>query len=291
MNTEEQLAKIYGELEDMIDVQVYSHELRDDLIDAAKAVYKARETAYRVLTKGQKDKYGMTIGSSVISGSIKDELKKEIRKVLEKNGYSSIQDGVDAAADYILMEDEYYSPSLSELPSIAEKWFRETKESFPETLIKASKTIKSYIDNDVDEENNRYNDDELRELPPDADDNDYDYGDWESGRPMYSNCKSIKSSLEDRLLNLLEEFEEGYADTINRDAQEGTTGVYNDAFLEGFKNDYNLTNEDIEKLREAVHNIWNETANEIAKDEIRDMGEMYGVPRGATPEEALKHFE
>ena len=26
-------------------------------------------------------------------------------------------------------------------------------------------------------------------------------------------------------------------------------------------------------------------------DEVRDMGEMYGVPRGATPEEALKHFE
>lgn len=27
------------------------------------------------------------------------------------------------------------------------------------------------------------------------------------------------------------------------------------------------------------------------EDEVRDMGEMYGVPRGATPEEALKHFE
>lgn len=64
MGTEEQLAKIYGELEEMIDVQVYSHELRDDLIDAAKAVRKARETAYRVLTRGQPDKYGMTIGSS-----------------------------------------------------------------------------------------------------------------------------------------------------------------------------------------------------------------------------------
>ena len=100
--------------------------------------------------------------------------------------------------------------------------------------------------------------------------------------------KPIKSSLEDRLLNLLEEFEEGYADTINRDAQEGSNGAYEEAFIEGFKNDYNLTNEDIEKLRESVYEIWNTSSEE---GEVRDMGEMYGVPRGASSEEALKHFE
>lgn len=100
--------------------------------------------------------------------------------------------------------------------------------------------------------------------------------------------KIIKSSLEDRLLNLLEEFEEGYADTINRDVQEGSNGAYEEAFIEGFKNDYNLTNEDIEKLRESVHEIWNASSEE---GEVRDMGEMYGVPRGASSEEALKHFE
>ena len=100
--------------------------------------------------------------------------------------------------------------------------------------------------------------------------------------------KPIKSSLEDRLIPYLEEFEEGYADTINRDAQEGSNGAYEEAFIEGFKNDYNLTNEDIEKLRESVHEIWNTSSEE---GEVRDMGEMYGVPRGASPEEALKHFE
>ena len=113
---------------------------------------------------------------------------------------------------------------------------------------------------------------------------DYDY----YMSPVNNSHKPIKSSLEDRLLNLLEEFEEGYADTINRDVQEGSNGAYEEAFIEGFKNDYNLTNEDIEKLRESVHEIWNTSSEE---GEVRDMGEMYGVPRGASSEEALKHFE
>ena len=106
-------------------------------------------------------------------------------------------------------------------------------------------------------------------------------------RRIANSRKLIKSSLEDRLLNLLEEFEEGYADTINRDVEEGSNGAYEQAFIEGFKNDYSLTNEDINKLKESVHEIWNEPV----EDEIRDMGEMYGVPRGASSEEALKHFE
>lgn len=101
--------------------------------------------------------------------------------------------------------------------------------------------------------------------------------------------KEIKSSLEDRLFPYLEEFEEGYADTINRDAEEGSYGAYEEAFIEGFKNDYNLTDEDIDKLRESVHEIWE--ASSTDSDEVRDMGEMYGVPRGASSEEALKHFE
>ena len=138
-----ELVDMYKKLCDMQDKYDFSHELVHDFINAQKAIWTLREDFHRLVIMGQPDENGHTIGSSVVGGSIRDELKKEIRKVLEKNGYSSVQDGIDTAADYILMEDEYYSPSLSELPSVAEKWFKETKESFPETLIKASKTIKS----------------------------------------------------------------------------------------------------------------------------------------------------
>jgi len=103
--------------------------------------------------------------------------------------------------------------------------------------------------------------------------------------------KSIKSSLEDRLVPYLEEFEEGYANAITRDSEEASEfeHVYEDTFFEQFKNDYNLTDADIQKLDRAVREIWDASSTE--EGEIRDMGEMYGAPRGATPEEALKHFE
>ena len=106
-----------------------------------------------------------------------------------------------------------------------------------------------------------------------------------------SSRKSIKSSLEDRLIPYLEEFEEGYANAIARDSEEASEfeHVYEDTFFEQFKSDYNLTDTDIQKLDKAVREIWDASSTE--EGEIRDMGEMYGAPRGATPEEALKHFE
>lgn len=103
--------------------------------------------------------------------------------------------------------------------------------------------------------------------------------------------KIIKSSLDDRLIPYLEEFEEGYANAITRDSEDAAefNHVYVDTFFEEFKNDYNLTDTDIQKLDKAVRNIWDASSTE--EDEIRDMGEMYGAPRGASPEQALKHFE
>lgn len=103
--------------------------------------------------------------------------------------------------------------------------------------------------------------------------------------------KPIKSSLEDRLVPYLEEFEEGYANAITRDSEDANefNHVYEDTFFEQFKSDYNLTDTDIQKLDRAVREIWDASSTE--EGEVRDMGEMYGAPRGATPEEALKHFE
>jgi len=109
--------------------------------------------------------------------------------------------------------------------------------------------------------------------------------------PVNNSRKSIKSSLEDRLIPYLEEFEEGYANAITRDSEDADefNHVYEDTFFEQFKNDYNLTDTDIQKLDRAVREIWDASSTE--EGEVRDMGEMYGVPRGASSEEALKHFE
>lgn len=90
MNTTEQLTKIYSELEEMIDVQVYSHELRDDLINTSRAVRKARETAFRVFEKRQPDKYGMRVTYGVQSGY--DRNKGNLNTVLSKQIKSSYVD-------------------------------------------------------------------------------------------------------------------------------------------------------------------------------------------------------
>lgn len=110
-------------------------------------------------------------------------------------------------------------------------------------------------------------------------------------RGINNSRKPIKSSLEDRLVPYLEEFEEGYANAITRDSEDASefNHVYEDTFFEQFKSDYNLTDTDIQKLDRAVREIWNASSTE--EGEVHDMGEMYGAPRGATPEEALKHFE
>ena len=111
---------------------------------------------------------------------------------------------------------------------------------------------------------------------------------WEGRlKPLNNSRKPIKSSLEDRLVPYLEEFEEGYADALTSTDEMGSNASL-DTFYEIFKSDYNLTDDDISKLEGAVQDIWHETEEENIE---HDMGEMYGAPHGATPEEALKHFE
>lgn len=137
----------------------------------------------------------------------------------------------------------------------------------------------------------QYYDDELKQKGGAAVADDWfhnTYSDDEEGIFIQNSCKLIKSSLDDRLVPYLEEFEEGYADAINKDAwNEDVNNVNQDTFFEIFMSDHNLTRSDIENLKNAVGNIWDETDEEIE----HDMGEMYGAPHGATSEEALKVFE
>ena len=88
MNTEEKLTKVWQEIEDIADKEVYSHELYEDLLEASKAVGKARSTAHRVLTMGQPDKYGKTIG--VQSGY--DRNRNNLNTVLSRKSIKSATD-------------------------------------------------------------------------------------------------------------------------------------------------------------------------------------------------------
>lgn len=103
-----------------------------------------------------------------------------------------------------------------------------------------------------------------------------DYDNYMS--PVNNSRKPIKSSLEDRLIPYLEEFEEGYSNAMVDDPMDhyigvDTTQVRLETFYDMFKNDYNLTDDDINKLENAVLDIWNETNNEINQNE---WNEMYG---------------
>ena len=76
--------------------------------------------------------------------------------------------------------------------------------------------------------------------------------------PVQSSKKPIKSSLEDRLVPYLEEFEEGYADALASTDEMGPE-VRLETFYEIFKNDYNLSDDDISKLKDSVEGIWKES--------------------------------
>ena len=73
-----------------------------------------------------------------------------------------------------------------------------------------------------------------------------------------SSKKPIKSSLEDRLVPYLEEFEEGYANALASTDEMGP-GVRLDTFYEIFKNDHNLNDDDMSKLKDSVEGIWEES--------------------------------
>lgn len=92
----------------------------------------------------------------------------------------------------------------------------------------------------------------------------FDNTSWEEAvnRPeeyqVNSSRKPIKSSLEDRLVPYLEEFEEGYADALASTDEMGPE-VRLDTFYEIFKSDYNLSDDDINKLKDSVEGIWKES--------------------------------
>lgn len=256
-----------------------------------------------------------------IKSSVRDDFARGLQNIM-KEKHAEFADGtlednmVDIYDNYV---SQYYEEELKEEggEAVAEDWFRNTyyddeegifihnsrepiKSTFggnavfeimDDKLMNARRNIRSCISiNPRKELDNELQ--KIDELIGDALTHtemvkNGDYDNYMS--PVNNSHKSIKSSLEDRLVPYLEEFEEGYADTINRDVEEDSNGAYEEAFIEGFKNDYNLTDEDINKLKESVHEIWDTSSTE--EGEIRDMGEMYGVPRGATSEEALKHFE
>ncbi len=77
-------------------------------------------------------------------------------------------------------------------------------------------------------------------------------------RGINNSKKPIKSSLEDRLVPYLEEFEEGYADALSSTDEMGPE-VRLDTFYEIFKSDYNLSDDDINKLKDSVEGIWKES--------------------------------
>ena len=94
---------------------------------------------------GDEDDYFMEIPEGAITSSKnsikssydKETLKKVIRAYLDKMGYKDVEGGVDAAADYIWQNEDYYTDY--DLHSKVKQWFKETKENYPETLIKASR--------------------------------------------------------------------------------------------------------------------------------------------------------
>lgn len=83
-----------------------------------------------------------------------------------------------------------------------------------------------------------------------------------------SSRKPIKSSLDDRLVPYLEEFEEGYSNALVEDPMDSfagfdTTDARCKTFYETFKSDHNLTDDDINKLENAVVDMWHEADAEI----------------------------
>ena len=125
------------------------------LIDNISAAVKDGVT--NIQARVRDDGWIELLGEEPISSSRKpiksshdrETLKKVIRAYLDKMGYKDVEGGVDAAADYILQNEEYYSDY--DFHSKVKQWFKETKENYPETLIKASKSIKSdYYDTTIE---------------------------------------------------------------------------------------------------------------------------------------------
>ena len=84
------------------------------------------------------------------------------------------------------------------------------------------------------------------------------YPDDEEGIFIHNSRNPIKSSLEDRLVPYLEEFEEGYANALASTDEMGPE-VRLDTFYEIFKSDHNLSDDDINKLKDSVEGIWEES--------------------------------
>lgn len=92
-----------------------------------------------------------------------------------------------------------------------------------------------------------------------------------------SSRKPIKSSLDERLVPYLEEFEEGYSDALTEDPMDSYAGYDSDrerceSFFKKFKNNHNLNDNDINDLENEIIYRWQKEDAEIG----HDMGEMYG---------------
>lgn len=90
--------------------------------------------------------------------------------------------------------------------------------------------------------------------------------------------KPVKSSLDERLVPYLEEFEEGYSDALfTEDPMDSYAGYDSDrerceSFFKKFKNNHNLNDDDINDLENEIIYRWQKEDAEID----HDMGEMYG---------------
>ena len=216
----ERIDKVINDLYSIRDValSVFGDEGYFALDDSIRSLQKTWSICKRGQEEKLKNAYHTPVNNSkktIKSSSDRhNELTKVLKAYLNKMGYEDIEGGVDAAADYILQNEDYYNDY--DLHLKAKKWFNDTIENYPEDLI-----------------------------------------------PLNSSKEPIKSSLEDRLVPYLEEFEEGYADAINKDsADNGMENVNQDTFFEIFMSDNNLSNDDIQKLKQAVEGIWNETSEE-----------------------------
>lgn len=156
-------------------------------------------------------------------------------------------------------------------------------------------------------------DDDYDETSSTLDDNDWD----EEDDPLYGygeddsldeSAKKVNESMPTRAEYFSKEAGRGYAeetieteDDILCDDDEiraiaVSQGADAEPFLEGYKDFVTdwlevPTGFEGELPPEGYEDDFYNDFEEDDPDEVRDMGEMYGVPRGATSEEALKYFE
>lgn len=157
--------------------------------------------------------------------------------------------------------DEYLGNIYDSNPSNADSWSRE---EYDEIVEKARNILYPAIQKAANECRFTVSADEAEYVAEQCVRLFLDTASWDEAvnRPeeyqVNSSRKPIKSSLEDRLIPYLEEFEEGYADALASTDEMGPEARL-DTFYEIFKSDYNLSDDDINKLKDSVEGIWKES--------------------------------